>query len=185
MLSGHRIQLLCNAASSRSACRRGPLAGLPLKPGCDARSHLQAAKNSGCLRSRAADDFTGRSSGQCTPQHHPHQQRPSAEQHDVGSRLIGSLAKPIVMGLMASALVASPLMPQQWSPTAAAADFVGVGTCLLAKCQLQLAECLADATCLQNVVCLNACNGEPDETGCQIRCGKPRSKELCLSMSSS
>jgi hypothetical protein len=24
---------------------------------------------------------------------------------------------------------------------------------------------------LQNLVCLNLCNGSPDETGCQIKCG--------------
>lgn len=36
-----------------------------------------------------------------------------------------------------------------------------VGTCLLESCQLALASCLADGNCLQDLVCLNSCNGEP------------------------
>ncbi|WIA11647.1 hypothetical protein OEZ85_011750 [Tetradesmus obliquus] len=52
-----------------------------------------------------------------------------------------------------------------------AADTVKVGTCLLQKCQRQLASCLGDPMCLQNIVCLNLCNSAEDEAGCQIRCG--------------
>lgn len=37
------------------------------------------------------------------------------------------------------------------------------------KCQLQLAQCLGDPKCLQNIVCLNTCNSAEDEAGCQIR----------------
>jgi len=103
---------------------------------------------------------------------------------------------------------------------AVAADAAKVGTCLLSKCQVALARCLADGQCLQvralfgvfgiaadwggggnhlqktssrqprlkasraathppppkqiapqNLVCLNLCNGAPDETACQIKCG--------------
>lgn len=32
-------------------------------------------------------------------------------------------------------------------------------------------SCLADEKCVENLVCLNTCNGKPDEAGCQIRCG--------------
>jgi violaxanthin de-epoxidase len=46
-----------------------------------------------------------------------------------------------------------------------------VGTCLLANCQASLAGCLSDGTCAANLICLNACAGRPDETGCQIKCG--------------
>jgi hypothetical protein len=53
---------------------------------------------------------------------------------------------------------------------AAAGDLVATGTCLLQKCQLQLAECLGDPLCLRNIVCLNTCNNSEDEAGCQIRC---------------
>ena len=37
--------------------------------------------------------------------------------------------------------------------------------------QVQLAQCVADQTCGQNILCLNNCNGREDETECQIRCG--------------
>jgi VDE lipocalin domain len=47
-----------------------------------------------------------------------------------------------------------------------------VGGCLLQKCQTQLAGCLADVNCLQNLVCLNKCNGRPDERNCQIKCAQ-------------
>lgn len=66
---------------------------------------------------------------------------------------------------LAAALTLVPLQP------AAASDVAAVGTCLLAKCQGALTRCLNDTTCISNLVCLNRCNGEPDETACQIRCG--------------
>lgn len=52
-----------------------------------------------------------------------------------------------------------------------AADMVKTGTCLLGNCQLQLAECVADPQCFENLACLQLCNGRKDEAGCQIRCG--------------
>lgn len=55
-------------------------------------------------------------------------------------------------GALAAALLLSPVAP----PGAhAATDAAKVGTCLLAKCQGAMARCLGDATCLQNLVCLN------------------------------
>lgn len=50
-------------------------------------------------------------------------------------------------------------------------DSAAIGKCLLSSCQSALAGCLADGGCLQNLVCLNACNDAPDVTACQIRCG--------------
>eukprot|EP00854_Cymbomonas_tetramitiformis_P001402 gene1402-2004_t len=41
----------------------------------------------------------------------------------------------------------------------------------LDSAKLQLAGCIADEKCLENLVCLNKCNGRPDEADCQIRCG--------------
>ncbi|CAL8465530.1 g5066 [Coccomyxa elongata] len=52
-----------------------------------------------------------------------------------------------------------------------AADVAKVGTCLLANCQVALARCVGDGECLENLICLQLCNGRPDETECQIRCG--------------
>lgn len=42
---------------------------------------------------------------------------------------------------------------------------------MLGNCQAELAGCIADLGCLQNLVCLNSCNGAPDITACQLRCG--------------
>eukprot|EP00775_Hariotina_reticulata_P013067 gene13067-13194_t len=78
-------------------------------------------------------------------------------------------------GIMSVAVAAAlALSPLQMVQPAAAADTVKVGSCLLQKCQLQLAECLGDPKCLQNIVCLNLCNTaktSEEEAGCQIRCG--------------
>lgn len=46
-----------------------------------------------------------------------------------------------------------------------------VGTCLLESCQTQLAGCLTDIGCVKNLVCLNKCNGLPDESECQVTTG--------------
>ena len=45
------------------------------------------------------------------------------------------------------------------------------GKCLLSRCQLELAQCVADEKCAESLVCLNTCFGKPDEADCQIRCG--------------
>jgi violaxanthin de-epoxidase len=52
-----------------------------------------------------------------------------------------------------------------------AADTVAVGACLLRSCKKELAQCVLNPKCLANVVCLNLCNGRPDEAECQIKCG--------------
>ena len=31
-----------------------------------------------------------------------------------------------------------------------------------------LAKCLADGECVENLICLQLCNGRPDETACQV-----------------
>lgn len=47
---------------------------------------------------------------------------------------------------------------------------VKTGTCLLQKCQPELARCLIDGECVENLVCLQVCNGKDDESGCQVKC---------------
>jgi violaxanthin de-epoxidase len=56
-------------------------------------------------------------------------------------------------------------------PPAHASDGAAIGLCLLKKCRLPLAKCIANPNCLANVICINSCNGKPDESGCQIECG--------------
>lgn len=75
-----------------------------------------------------------------------------------------SLAKTGIAMLLSASLVLTP-------PAFAGTDAARVGTCVLRNCQIALAQCLGDAACVQNLVCLQACNGADDETACQIRCG--------------
>ncbi|CBJ26509.1 violaxanthin de-epoxidase, chloroplast precursor [Ectocarpus siliculosus] len=46
-----------------------------------------------------------------------------------------------------------------------------VGICLLSECRGALASCLLNPKCFANIICLQTCNGRPDEGYCQIRCG--------------
>ena len=45
------------------------------------------------------------------------------------------------------------------------------GACLLQNCAKELASCVSDEKCLEDLVCLQGCFGTPDEADCQIRCG--------------
>jgi len=51
------------------------------------------------------------------------------------------------------------------------------GACVISKCQSELARCITDEKCLESLVCLNSCEGKPDKSGCQIRCGDLYSDE--------
>jgi len=87
----------------------------------------------------------------------------TAAAHKQGLDALVGAASPALAGLVAAAaLAASPAL---------AIDSVKVGTCLLQNCQLELAGCIADEKCAESLVCLNKCNGRPDEADCQIRCG--------------
>lgn len=85
-------------------------------------------------------------------------QRPGPLQHAA----IGAAA------LLASAAL---LLAPSGQLAAYAADTSKVGTCLLQNCQAALANCLTDTICAENLICLQVCNGRPDETECQIKCG--------------
>ena len=63
---------------------------------------------------------------------------------------------------------------------AVAADVAKVGTCLLGNCQVALAKCLADGECLENLVCLQLCNGRKDETECQVHTIGPQAFVLSV-----
>ena len=54
------------------------------------------------------------------------------------------------------------IMPSLWLRTLLTAI-----TCLM---QLQLASCIADPQCFENLACLQLCNGRQDEAGCQVNC---------------
>jgi len=52
-----------------------------------------------------------------------------------------------------------------------AADGKAIGLCLFKSCQVELARCVTNPSCLANLACINTCNGKADESACQIRCG--------------
>lgn len=58
----------------------------------------------------------------------------------------------------------------------AAADTAAVGKCLLGNCPKELGACLADPSCVQNLLCLQKCNGldRDAESKCQVSVACPR-----------
>eukprot|EP00232_Nephroselmis_pyriformis_P028863 CAMPEP_0182857786 /NCGR_PEP_ID=MMETSP0034_2-20130328/3249_1 /TAXON_ID=156128 /ORGANISM="Nephroselmis pyriformis, Strain CCMP717" /LENGTH=515 /DNA_ID=CAMNT_0024989063 /DNA_START=126 /DNA_END=1673 /DNA_ORIENTATION=- len=63
---------------------------------------------------------------------------------------------------------------------AIASDTAAVGACILQSCQRALAGCLADATCVENLVCIQLCQGRPDEADCQVECGNKYSDDAVV-----
>jgi len=51
------------------------------------------------------------------------------------------------------------------------AEMQETGACLLQNCGRELAACVTDEKCLEDLVCLQGCFGKEDEGDCQIRCG--------------
>jgi violaxanthin de-epoxidase len=90
---------------------------------------------------------------------------------------LASIMKTLQTSL-ASTAVAASLALGAWTQapaishaTASAADPSKIVGCLLQKCPGPLAQCIANPKCLANVICINTCNGRPDEVECQIDCG--------------
>jgi violaxanthin de-epoxidase len=54
-----------------------------------------------------------------------------------------------------------------------------VGKCLLANCPKELAQCIADPSCVQNLLCLQTCNGKDrdEESRCQVTAGTVGSRD--------
>ena len=92
--------------------------------------------------------------------------------NDKNGNIIELIGKATTSAALALTLTFSsiPLAPQTIQP-AHAADGAAIGLCLLNKCRVPLAKCILNPNCLANVICINSCNGKPDETGCQIECG--------------
>jgi violaxanthin de-epoxidase len=77
-----------------------------------------------------------------------------------------------IQKFLASSMLGMTLALSSFSPTPAfATDPGAIVGCLFQKCSVQLAKCVASPKCLANVVCINTCNGRPDEIECQIKCG--------------
>merc|ERR1719276_676545 len=57
-------------------------------------------------------------------------------------------------------------------------DGLAVAKCLLANCQIPLAKCITNPTCLGNLLCIQTCTNRPDEADCQIKCGDEFSNDV-------
>jgi violaxanthin de-epoxidase len=60
----------------------------------------------------------------------------------------------------------------------AATDGAAIGKCLLQNCQIPLARCITNPTCLTNLACIQTCTNRPDEAECQIKCGDEFSNDV-------
>ncbi|KAL3802298.1 hypothetical protein ACHAWO_002146 [Cyclotella atomus] len=87
-----------------------------------------------------------------------------------GVNFIEQAGKATTAALLALTLSFSSIPTTPVQP-ANAADGAAIGLCLLKKCRVPLAKCITNPNCLANVICINSCNGSPDETACQIECG--------------
>lgn len=104
--------------------------------------------------------------------------RNSKQQHDTSimdsetPKILNHIAKGFAASLLSLTLSFHSWIPSiQVVEPAFAADGKAIALCLLQKCRLPLAKCITNPNCLANVICINACNGQEDETGCQIKCG--------------
>lgn len=106
------------------------------------------------------------------PDNHNHKEE--ADQQRVVMPPWAPLASAVRTSL-ATVVVAASVSLIAWTqaPVAsqAASDSGAIVGCLLQKCRLPLAQCIANPKCLANVICINTCNGRPDEIDCQIECG--------------
>jgi len=84
-----------------------------------------------------------------------------------------STQKAATAAILGLALLSSSSMIQMLPNTAAyaATDPSQIVGCLFQKCPVPLGKCVLNPKCLANVVCINTCNGRPDEIECQIKCG--------------
>ena len=97
-----------------------------------------------------------------------------------------TLQKSFVSTFLALSLSFTPVLDvssgsSNWMVSSAeAADGARIAKCLFQKCPLALGKCIANPNCLANVICINTCNGRPDEEDCQIECGNTFENEAVV-----
>merc|ERR1719183_277339 len=83
-----------------------------------------------------------------------------------------SLLHQTLAAALSVGLLSSPL------PSLAKTDGAAIGKCLLANCQIPLARCVTNPTCVANLLCIQTCTNRPDESTCQIKCGDEFSNDV-------
>lgn len=69
-----------------------------------------------------------------------------------------SALQHVLAAALSMAVLSSPL-----SPAVAATDGAAIGKCLLANCQIPLAKCITNPTCLTNLACIQTCTNRQAE----------------------
>lgn len=106
------------------------------------------------------------------PRKEPHGDAYVAMQSYSGADVQMQVARGLTATAASMALLLSPMDVGSSGITASAAENEAeIGKCVLARCQAQLAGCLADVRCVENLVCIKKCAGKPNEAECQIDCG--------------
>ena len=87
-------------------------------------------------------------------------------------------AETTLRGALAAAVVVSSTMFATPPAALAVTDGAAIGKCLIGKCTLPLARCVADPVCAANLLCIQTCTNRPDEGDCQIKCGDEFSNDV-------
>jgi len=102
--------------------------------------------------------------------------RPSSSSLSSSSRpaFMETVRNTVASSILGLTLMFTPVLNNDvfmpWQE-AQATDGAAIAKCLFKKCPVALGKCIANPNCLANVICINTCNGRPDEEECQIECG--------------
>ena len=109
---------------------------------------------------------------------HGHHRAPSCVARAEPSRSGLAVARTAALQHALAAAISVAVLSSPLSPAVAATDGAAIGKCLLANCQIPLAKCITNPTCLTNLACIQTCTNKPDEAECQIKCGDEFSNEV-------
>ena len=115
-----------------------------------------------CFPLSPTTSIPGRWGHICTVTRNSKQPIESSPQFEPVKRVVASAGAALATFFLSVSLGAEPTF---------AADGAAIGKCLLKSCQVELARCVTDPLCAKNLICIQGCNGRPDEQACQIRCG--------------
>ena len=68
-----------------------------------------------------------------------------------------AVARTSALQHVLAAAVSVALLSTPVSPAVAVTDGAAIGKCLLANCQIPLAKCITNPTCLTNLLCIQTC----------------------------
>ena len=72
-----------------------------------------------------------------------------------------AVARTSALQHVLAAAVSVAVLSTPVSPAVAVTDGAAIGKCLLANCQIPLAKCITNPTCLTNLLCIQTCTNRP------------------------